>query len=163
MPLSSYPAIIEALNQFCGAIFSAAIKCAEGLDTYVLTSHPPSGSLLQLRQNPCFPNKRSQGQCGILSLLFAWQYKLSRGKPPLQYPPPPFYKRFHLSLAPLCTMDEQRAKFRPLLPRIEQTCIPKRITHRQNTDLVRCLLEACTSISVLLNSFSSFRIAACRA
>lgn len=29
------------------------------------------------------------------------------------------------------------------------------------TDLVRCLLEEWTSISLLLNSFSSFRIAAC--
>jgi len=32
-----------------------------------------------------------------------------------------------------------------------------------HTDLVRCLLDAWTSISLLLNSFSSLRIAACRA
>lgn len=37
VPLSSYPAIIAAINQFCGAIFSTAIKCTEGRDAY---SHP---------------------------------------------------------------------------------------------------------------------------
>lgn len=56
----------------------------------------------------------------------------------------------------------RRAKYRSLLPRIEPTCIPQHAQHRQKTDLVRCLLEACTSISVLLNSLSSLRMAACR-
>ena len=35
------------------------------------------------------------------------------------------------------------------------------IITRDHADLVRCLLEEWTSISLLLNSFSSFRIAAC--
>lgn len=55
----------------------------------------------------------------------------------------------------------RRAKNRSLLPKIEPTYIPKHTAPWQNTDLVRCLLEACTSISVLLNSFSSLRMAAC--
>lgn len=97
------------------------------------------------------------------SVAFCHMPVLSRGQRPLQHPTPLPSNHRHLSLASLQGGGGRgTAKYRPLLPRIEPPCIPRHAPRPQETDLVRCLLEACTSISVLLNSFSSLRMAACR-
>lgn len=119
VPLSS--ATNVAINQFCGAIFSTAIKSVEGAGD-VLASNPPSGSLLQLTtRTPAFPNKLSQGRRSILSFLPAWQVRALQRTTSPAYP--------HLETLPSIFSSSvlygwaRRAIFRPLLPRIQHVCI----------------------------------------
>lgn len=65
VPLSSYPAIIAAINQFCGAIFSTAIKCAEGPDAY---SHP----ILPLGH--CYNSERAPALQTSLDRRTVWHF-----------------------------------------------------------------------------------------
>lgn len=77
----------------------------------------------------------------------------------LSCPPGPGHCRLHSHILRWCTATLNTWA----LPFNNQACWNyKRRGRSAQTDLVRCLLDEWTSISLLLNSFSSFRIAACR-
>lgn len=148
VPLSPYPAIIAAINQFCGAIYSAVTKCTEGAGR-VLASNPPSGSLLQLTtRTPAFQTSLAKDAVAFchFSLLG------STSSPEDNLPPyPPRSAALPSIFSSLVLSGWARgAKFRPLLPRIEQTCICKHILHadvhfRILTSLGVCLRRALPS------------------